>query len=263
MKSLNKILLLIFSVLHLLVIAMLIKLIIQNSQNHTLLIMLLISTLILAIIEIKMGFSIGKCIFEKEKLNVSIDKKVIEEDLDKNSKDDIEKIEQEKEIQHYNEIFKTINNEATVEFEKNNDIEQFSKNLLNILANNLNLVQGEFFTVYKADDDKQKLKMISSYAYRVKDNKIPEYEFGEGLIGQVAVEKRVLSLKNVPNGYLTVESGLGSSNPGSLMIIPVINEDNLIAILEIASFTKFSDVLESKMEDFSKQIAQFLIKIKQ
>ncbi|HWM36853.1 MAG TPA: ATP-binding protein [Streptomyces sp.] len=67
-------------------------------------------------------------------------------------------------------------------------------------------------------------------------------EHGHSLIAQVAAEKRRLLLTDVPPDYLPVGSGLGEARPACVVILPVLYEDRLLGVLELASFSTFSDI---------------------
>ncbi len=81
-----------------------------------------------------------------------------------------------------------------------------------------------------------------------------EYEFGEGLIGQAAVEGRTLYVDDIPEGYIKIISGLGSASPKHLLIVPVKNQKETLGVIEIASFT---DLTEDKRK-FVEEAAQLL-----
>jgi signal transduction histidine kinase/ActR/RegA family two-component response regulator len=65
---------------------------------------------------------------------------------------------------------------------------------------------------------------------------------GHSLIAQVAAEKRRLLLTDVPKDYLPIGSGLGEARPACVVILPVLYEDRLLGVLELASFSTFSDI---------------------
>ncbi|NMO96286.1 response regulator [Paenibacillus lemnae] len=59
---------------------------------------------------------------------------------------------------------------------------------------------------------------------------------GEGLVGQCMVEKRMLIIDDIPPNYIRIESGLGDAEPTGLLVAPVILEDEVLAVLELALF---------------------------
>ncbi|HBU82303.1 MAG TPA: HAMP domain-containing protein [Paenibacillus sp.] len=58
---------------------------------------------------------------------------------------------------------------------------------------------------------------------------------GEGLVGQSAIEKRVLQMNDLPQNYIRVSSGLGDASAASLTVAPVVFEGKTIAVIELAS----------------------------
>ncbi|WP_314172273.1 ATP-binding protein [Streptomyces winkii] len=65
---------------------------------------------------------------------------------------------------------------------------------------------------------------------------------GHSLVAQVVAEKRRLLLTDVPPDYLPIGSGLGEARPACVVILPVLYEDTLLGVLELASFSTFSDI---------------------
>ncbi|WP_339852560.1 CHASE3 domain-containing protein [Paenibacillus sp. FSL W7-1088] len=58
---------------------------------------------------------------------------------------------------------------------------------------------------------------------------------GEGLVGQSAIEKRVLQMNDLPQNYIRISSGLGEASAASLTVAPVVFEGKTIAVIELAS----------------------------
>lgn len=58
---------------------------------------------------------------------------------------------------------------------------------------------------------------------------------GEGLVGQSAIEKRVLQMNDLPQNYIRISSGLGDVSAASLTVAPVVFEGKTIAVIELAS----------------------------
>ncbi|WP_127588565.1 CHASE3 domain-containing protein [Paenibacillus koleovorans] len=83
--------------------------------------------------------------------------------------------------------------------------------------------------------------MMASYAVQEKDFVVTRFKPGEGLIGQAAVNRRVMHVKEVPGNYVKVYSGLGESAPRELLIVPILFEGRVEAVLEFASFEPFGE----------------------
>ncbi len=68
------------------------------------------------------------------------------------------------------------------------------------------------------------------------------FVLGESLAGQAAMERKRILIENVPPGYLTVGSGLGVASPVSVVMLPILFEDQVLGVLELASLHHFGDV---------------------
>lgn len=77
---------------------------------------------------------------------------------------------------------------------------------------------------------------------------------GEGLIGTVAEEKRTILVENTPPGYLKISSGLGEAPPAHVIVLPVLFEGKVLGVIELASFTPFTQI----QKDFLSQIAEMI-----
>ncbi|CAN7224342.1 ATP-binding protein [Paenibacillus sp. LjRoot153] len=77
----------------------------------------------------------------------------------------------------------------------------------------------------------------------------PFFHLGEGLIGQCAIEKRIVHLTHVPETYIRLKSGLGSASAQSVLIVPIIHNQEVIAIMELASFDKFTSLQMCLLDD--------------
>ncbi|MBY0425483.1 MAG: GAF domain-containing protein [Cytophagales bacterium] len=111
--------------------------------------------------------------------------------------------------------------------------------VLSSLANELQASQAAFFKA-SIEGDKRILKLKSSFAYHIPDSQEVVFEFGEGLSGQVAKDGNLINIKEIPDGYITILSGLGKSTPTNLVISPVKLDGNVVGVVEISSFNEFS-----------------------
>ncbi|MFE3282993.1 HAMP domain-containing protein [Streptomyces sp. NPDC059233] len=102
-------------------------------------------------------------------------------------------------------------------------------------------------------DGSYELRMRGSYAYA--GGQVPtSFRPGEGLIGTVAEEKRTILVENTPPGYLKISSGLGEAPPAHVIVLPVLFEGKLLGVIELASFTPFTQI----QKDFLSQIAEMI-----
>ena len=105
------------------------------------------------------------------------------------------------------------------------------------------------------EGDKKMLKLIGSYAFDRQKFIKKQFAFGEGLVGRVAMEKEMVYLTDIPEDYLKIRSGLGEDKPGSLLLSPVILDDSVIAVLELASFEAFPSFQLDFIKSLSETIA--------
>ncbi|MGW5696686.1 ATP-binding protein, partial [Streptomyces asiaticus] len=77
---------------------------------------------------------------------------------------------------------------------------------------------------------------------------------GRGLVAQAAVEKKRILINDVPPDYITIDSGLGSALPASVVILPILYEDQVLGVIELASFSRFSEVHLAFVDQFVNTI---------
>ncbi len=113
--------------------------------------------------------------------------------------------------------------------------------ILSELAVLVNAQHGVMY-VNKLDDGRPLLQLVSTYAYRERKALAQEFRLGEGLVGQCAYEKSRILLSEVPGDYVHVSSGLGMAAPLNIVVLPVLFEGDVKAVIELASFNRFSDM---------------------
>src|SRR5580693_2767385 len=94
---------------------------------------------------------------------------------------------------------------------------------------------GTFFLTEPTADGDTQLRLIAGYGLRADETAPIQYRLGQSLIGQVARSKRSIVVANLPEGYVTISSGLGEAPPANLAIVPVLFEDQVLGVIELAS----------------------------
>ncbi len=120
------------------------------------------------------------------------------------------------------------------------DLAAVSRMIMSELTPLVDAQLGAFFMAETREGQDPVLRLLAGYG--VKLRRSTPYQLGEGLVGQAAVEKKTVVLSDVPKGYLKITSALGSASPGHVVVLPVLFEDRVLAVLELASFRPFSDV---------------------
>ncbi|KPI16537.1 GAF sensor hybrid histidine kinase [Actinobacteria bacterium OK074] len=75
-----------------------------------------------------------------------------------------------------------------------------------------------------------------------------------GLVRQAAREKKRILVEEAPPEYIKISSGLGEAAPTTIVIIPILFEDKLLGVIELASFSRFSDVHLAFFDQFVNTI---------
>ncbi|MFC9712033.1 response regulator [Paenibacillus sp. NPDC056933] len=99
--------------------------------------------------------------------------------------------------------------------------------------------------VYLIDEEKHpdELRRYGAYAFEENEDVGKEvYHIGEGLIGQAALDMTPIILDKTPDDYVNIGSATGSSRASGVMIYPVVFEDELIGVVELASFEGFTNL---------------------
>jgi HAMP domain-containing protein/signal transduction histidine kinase/CheY-like chemotaxis protein len=122
------------------------------------------------------------------------------------------------------------------------DLLAVSKLVISELAPLVNAQQGIFYINDSAEGEQPLLKLLASYAYKERKALANEFKLGEGLVGQCALEKERILISDVPDNYIKISSGLGEATPLSIIVLPVLFEGQVKAVIELASFHRFSEI---------------------
>jgi len=172
------------------------------------------------------------------------------------AKKEEEKRKQEDDIRTWTNVGLTKFNDILRQSQGN--IEEMSITLISELVKFINANQGGFFVFNDEDEDNKYLELTASYAYGHEKKKQKIIYPGEGIVGTVAIEKETVYMTEIPETYITISSGLGSSNPRSLLIIPMIVEDEIVGVIELASFNRLEKHEIKFVETLAENIASSL-----
>jgi signal transduction histidine kinase/HAMP domain-containing protein/CheY-like chemotaxis protein len=134
------------------------------------------------------------------------------------------------------------------------DLAAVSKMVLSELAPLINAQHGVFYMMNENPPDPAKLKLLSAYAYKGNINVNDEWRLGEGLVGQCAYEKRRILLTDVPANYVAISSGLGAAAPLNIIVLPILFENKVKAVVEMASFTRYSIIHQTFLDQLAESI---------
>jgi len=143
----------------------------------------------------------------------------------------------------------------------NEDIQALGDQIISSLVKYLKANQGGLFVVKNELEDTPFLEMIACYAYERKKYQQKRVEVGQGLIGQAYLEKDYIYMKEVPADYVQITSGLGQATPTDLLIMPLIVNEQVYGIIEIASFHEFKDYQIDFLQKLGESIASTLANV--
>ncbi len=142
------------------------------------------------------------------------------------------------------------------------NLEELSYNIISNMVKYTNSNQGGMFIINDNDKDNIFLEMTSCFAFDRKKFLKKKIEVGEGLVGRCYQEKEKIHLTEIPNDYIKITSGLGDDNPRSLLLIPLVYNDIIYGIIEIASFNKYQPHEVEFIERISESIAATISSVK-
>jgi CheY-like chemotaxis protein/signal transduction histidine kinase len=143
--------------------------------------------------------------------------------------------------------------EVSQQLQGQRDLAAVSRLILSNLAPFVGAQQGVFY-VMNFVEDQPVLKMLNSYAYQERRHLSNEFRLGEGLVGQCALEKQRILLTDVPDDYIRIHSGLGSALPLNILVLPILFENQVTGVLELASFQRFSDLHLTLLDEIAEAI---------
>ncbi len=137
------------------------------------------------------------------------------------------------------------------------DLVTVSRLILSELTPLVNAQQAAFYVADHRSGDST-LELLAGYAQRHSKSLPRKIAFGEGLVGQCAFEKKRIVLTSAPPDYIRISSALGSGAPVNLVILPVLFEGQVKAVIELASFSKFSEIHQTFLDQLTESIGVVL-----
>jgi len=116
---------------------------------------------------------------------------------------------------------------------------------------------GAFFMADR-DEGAPVLKLVATYAYKERKSVANRFHWGEGLVGQCALETKSILLTKVPSDYIQISSGLGEAPPLNIIVLPVLFEGEVKAVIELASFNPFSAIHQIFLDQLTESIGVVL-----
>jgi hypothetical protein len=142
-----------------------------------------------------------------------------------------------------------------------NDLSKLGDSIISALVKYVGLNQGGLFLTSDTTDDVC-LEMLSCYAYERKKFLKKQISVGEGLLGQAFLEKQTVYITEIPQEYVTITSGLGHATPRCLLIVPLVVKDNVMGMMELASFTPLAPYQIRFIEKLAENLASTISSVR-
>ncbi len=136
------------------------------------------------------------------------------------------------------------------------NLESLAQQVINNLVLYLDINQGGFFVVENLGGEGEKLRLSASYAYNREKFIEKEIALGQGIIGQVWLEKKTQYMEDIPENYVTITSGLGEATPRALLIVPLVSSQHIHGILELGSFEKIPEYKIAFVKEIAETVGQ-------
>jgi HAMP domain-containing protein/CheY-like chemotaxis protein len=140
------------------------------------------------------------------------------------------------------------------------DLETVSRLIMSELTPLVGAQHGAFFMMESPDGegDDFELRLISSYGYKQRKDVPMRFKIGEGLVGQSALELKPILITQAPDDYVRITSGLGEAAPVNVIVLPVLFEEQVMAIVELGSFQRFTPIQQTFLEQLAESIGVVL-----
>ncbi|HAM97783.1 MAG TPA: hypothetical protein DCQ26_04165 [Marinilabiliales bacterium] len=143
-----------------------------------------------------------------------------------------------------------------------NNIEELSFNIMRNLINYLDVNQGALFVVDDTDESQIEFELKSAIAYGRDKYLKKRVGIGEELVGRCAFEKKTIYMTDIPKDYIQITSGMGTANPSSLLLVPLILNEETFGVIELASFHPIEKYKIDFVEKLGESIASTVASVK-
>ncbi len=141
------------------------------------------------------------------------------------------------------------------------NVKELSYFIIQKLVQYMNVEMGSLFITDHTDPENLCLELTASYAYDRRKYKSGKLEWGVGLPGTCAQEKKRIFLTDVPDTYFEVSSGTGSSRPNCLLLVPMMINDEVSGVIELATIRLLRPFEIQFVESLAESIASSLLAV--
>ena len=156
------------------------------------------------------------------------------------------------EVTNIRKVTENLNKITSVLKLHHKDMQSLSEEVIKTLVDLMDIAMGAVFLTTQEGDETW-LEQTITYAYHENKYQKKKFKLGDSLIGACAAEKRTVHMNKIPEDYLKIISGLGETSPKSLLIVPLIFEEEVLGVLELGSL---KEEFDKSAIDFAEIAAQ-------
>ncbi len=181
-------------------------------------------------------------------------------------RDNLKKAHEEEEKRKEEDKKHRWTNEGIAKFadilrQNNDNIKKLSFELMRNLINYLEVNQGALFVI-EEEEENVYYEAKSTIAFNRRQFNKTKFKIGEDIIGRCAHEGKTIYLKEVPEDFIKITSGMGEATPDTLLIVPAALNDKVYAIMELASFRPLEDFEIEFVEKIGESVASTIANVK-
>jgi len=128
----------------------------------------------------------------------------------------------------------------------------YAQALVSQIAPRIDAPIGVFFAW---NEEEKQLRLQGSYGFQRRKHLGLQYGLGDGLIGQAALERKRISVQQVPDDFFGVHSALGEAQPRHLVAVPLLLKDRLLGVFEFGTFGHFNATQEAFIDSVLPTVA--------
>jgi len=142
------------------------------------------------------------------------------------------------------------------------NLEEFSYAIISNLVKYLDANQGGLFIINDNDKNNVTINLEASYAYNRRKFLEKKIKMGVGLVGRCVNEAETIYMIDFPDDYLNITSGLGEAVPRSLILVPIIFNQQVLGVIEMASIYELEKYQIKFIERIGESIASTISNVK-
>jgi PAS domain S-box-containing protein len=137
----------------------------------------------------------------------------------------------------------------------NDDTETLAYEVVSNVVRYFDANQGGLFVVNEEDEAQVSLELVACYAFNKRKFMQKKVAVGEGLVGQSYKDQDTIYLTDIPENYVDITSGLGGSQPRSVLVVPLKLSDKVYGVIELASFYEIAPYQIEFLKKLGENIA--------